>query len=159
MNGKPLNDAHSVIVRVNNLCPAKGNPKCAQSGLSGTNSLGMCRVSPDPIESSPLISPRYERALRFVRRRRYNVELIWRVGYLVGHGDRKESRLLKVRFLWSANCYSSSSSDLKFLLKRLHHPTVLRLPIHREVEYRMIWASVAPLKQCTHATEFSIFSI
>ncbi|KAL8864351.1 MAG: hypothetical protein Q9174_007385, partial [Haloplaca sp. 1 TL-2023] len=39
MNGVPLKGAQSIVVRVNSLCPAQGNEKCAQSGLSGKNSL------------------------------------------------------------------------------------------------------------------------
>lgn len=30
-----------IKVTINNLCPAAGNEKCAQQGLSGTNSAGM----------------------------------------------------------------------------------------------------------------------
>ncbi|KAI9809435.1 MAG: hypothetical protein M1827_006872 [Pycnora praestabilis] len=34
-NGNP-----SIVVKVNNLCPATGNPLCSQNGLSGTNQYG-----------------------------------------------------------------------------------------------------------------------
>jgi hypothetical protein len=29
-----------IIPKVNNLCPAEGNPLCSQSGLTGTNQYG-----------------------------------------------------------------------------------------------------------------------
>ena len=33
----------SIVVKINNLCPAVGNEAmCAQNGMSGTNSVGMC---------------------------------------------------------------------------------------------------------------------
>ncbi|KAK5133403.1 hypothetical protein LTR08_007742 [Meristemomyces frigidus] len=34
------NAGNSIVVKVTNLCPASGNPLCAQSGLSGTNQYG-----------------------------------------------------------------------------------------------------------------------
>ncbi|KAL1590091.1 hypothetical protein WHR41_01201 [Cladosporium halotolerans] len=34
------NAGNSIVVMVTNLCPAQGNPLCAQSGLSGTNQYG-----------------------------------------------------------------------------------------------------------------------
>jgi len=40
-SGNPLSNAGtSIVVMVNNLCPAQGNPLCAQNGLSGTNQYG-----------------------------------------------------------------------------------------------------------------------
>ena len=30
----------SIVVKVNNLCPADGNPLCSQSSLTAQNSLG-----------------------------------------------------------------------------------------------------------------------
>ncbi|KAL8896171.1 MAG: hypothetical protein Q9207_007840 [Kuettlingeria erythrocarpa] len=36
-----LKGTASIKVAVNNLCPADGNEKCAQPGMSGRNSLGM----------------------------------------------------------------------------------------------------------------------
>lgn len=40
-NGNKLSNAGtSIVVMVNNLCPAQGNPLCAQNGLSGTNQYG-----------------------------------------------------------------------------------------------------------------------
>jgi hypothetical protein len=40
-SGNPLTNAGtSIIVMVNNLCPAQGNPLCAQNGLTGTNQYG-----------------------------------------------------------------------------------------------------------------------
>ena len=40
-NGQQLsNHGNSIVVKVTNLCPAAGNPLCAQNGLGGTNSLG-----------------------------------------------------------------------------------------------------------------------
>ena len=40
-SGKPLHGAHTIVVKVNNLCPADGNPLCAQHGTGGTNEYGM----------------------------------------------------------------------------------------------------------------------
>jgi len=34
------NSGNSIVVKVTNLCPASGNPLCAQNGLSGTNQYG-----------------------------------------------------------------------------------------------------------------------
>ncbi|KAK5113119.1 hypothetical protein LTR62_003698 [Meristemomyces frigidus] len=34
------NAGNSIVVKINNLCPANGNPLCAQNGLSGTNQYG-----------------------------------------------------------------------------------------------------------------------
>jgi len=39
--GNPVSGGKSIVVKVNNLCPAAGNPLCAQQGMSGTNSMGM----------------------------------------------------------------------------------------------------------------------
>ncbi|MCJ1327190.1 hypothetical protein MMC10_003857 [Thelotrema lepadinum] len=39
-SGNPLSGAKSIVVKVNNLCPADGNPLCSQNGLGGTNSVG-----------------------------------------------------------------------------------------------------------------------
>ena len=39
-SGNPLSGANSIVVKVNNLCPADGNPLCAQNGLGGTNQYG-----------------------------------------------------------------------------------------------------------------------
>ena len=39
-SGHALRGAKSIIVKVNNLCPAQGNPLCAQNGLGGTNQYG-----------------------------------------------------------------------------------------------------------------------
>ncbi len=40
-SGNPMSNAGtSVVVMVNNLCPADGNPLCSQNGLSGTNQFG-----------------------------------------------------------------------------------------------------------------------
>lgn len=46
--GKALTGTKSIVVKINNLCPADGNPLCSQSSLSATNSLGIfrsCRLS------------------------------------------------------------------------------------------------------------------
>jgi len=37
---KVANAGKSIVVQVTNLCPADGNPLCAQNGLSGTNQYG-----------------------------------------------------------------------------------------------------------------------
>ena len=37
---KLSNASNSIVVQVTNLCPASGNPLCAQSGLTGTNQYG-----------------------------------------------------------------------------------------------------------------------
>jgi len=40
-SGNTLSNAgNSIIVKINNLCPASGNPLCAQNGLTGTNQYG-----------------------------------------------------------------------------------------------------------------------
>lgn len=40
-SGNTLSNAGaSIVVQVTNLCPADGNPLCAQNGLSGTNEYG-----------------------------------------------------------------------------------------------------------------------
>ncbi|KAL9112952.1 MAG: hypothetical protein Q9227_002816 [Pyrenula ochraceoflavens] len=40
-NGAALaNAGNSIVVMVNNLCPADGNPLCSQSGMTGTNQYG-----------------------------------------------------------------------------------------------------------------------
>ncbi|KAK5172342.1 uncharacterized protein LTR77_003980 [Saxophila tyrrhenica] len=40
-SGKTVaNAGNSIVVKVTNLCPADGNPLCAQNGLSGTNQYG-----------------------------------------------------------------------------------------------------------------------
>lgn len=40
-SGNQLSNAGtSIVVMVNNLCPAQGNPLCSQNGLSGTNQYG-----------------------------------------------------------------------------------------------------------------------
>lgn len=40
-SGNTLSNAgNSIVVQVTNLCPADGNPLCAQSGLTGTNQYG-----------------------------------------------------------------------------------------------------------------------
>ena len=40
-SGNPLTNAGtSIVVMINNLCPADGNPLCAQNGLTGTNQYG-----------------------------------------------------------------------------------------------------------------------
>lgn len=51
-SGNALSNAgNSIVVMVNNLCPADGNPLCSQNGLSGTNQYGanvnfdLCRDS------------------------------------------------------------------------------------------------------------------
>lgn len=51
-SGNALSNAgNSIVVMVNNLCPANGNPLCSQNGLSGTNQYGanvnfdLCRDS------------------------------------------------------------------------------------------------------------------
>ncbi|MCJ1451972.1 mucin 5B, oligomeric mucus gel-forming [Mycoblastus sanguinarius] len=38
--GAAITGASSIIIKVNNLCPASGNPLCSQSGLTGTNQYG-----------------------------------------------------------------------------------------------------------------------
>lgn len=35
-----LSGASSIVIKVNNLCPASGNPLCSQSGKTGTNQYG-----------------------------------------------------------------------------------------------------------------------
>lgn len=40
-DNKALTGTKSIVVKVNNLCPANGNPLCSQQGLSSKNSLGM----------------------------------------------------------------------------------------------------------------------
>jgi hypothetical protein len=49
ISGKRLHGAHEIVVKVNNLCPADGNPLCAQYGMSGTNQYGMLAFDPDPL--------------------------------------------------------------------------------------------------------------
>ncbi|PSK42377.1 hypothetical protein B9Z65_4291 [Elsinoe australis] len=40
-SGNKLSNAgNSIVVQVNNLCPASGNPLCSQNGLSGANQYG-----------------------------------------------------------------------------------------------------------------------
>ncbi|MCJ1396926.1 hypothetical protein MMC11_000118 [Xylographa trunciseda] len=39
-SGNALKGANTIVVKVNNLCPAQGNSLCAQNGLSGTNQYG-----------------------------------------------------------------------------------------------------------------------
>jgi len=39
-SGKKLSGAGSIVIKVNNLCPASGNPLCSQSGKTGTNQYG-----------------------------------------------------------------------------------------------------------------------
>ncbi|MCJ1392681.1 hypothetical protein MMC18_005552 [Xylographa bjoerkii] len=39
-SGNALKGAKTIVVKVNNLCPAQGNSLCAQNGLSGTNQYG-----------------------------------------------------------------------------------------------------------------------
>jgi len=39
-SGNALHGANTIIVKVNNLCPANGNPLCAQNGVGGTNQYG-----------------------------------------------------------------------------------------------------------------------
>jgi len=39
-SGNALSSPSSIVVKVNNLCPANGNPLCAQSSLSSTNQYG-----------------------------------------------------------------------------------------------------------------------
>ncbi|KAK5716809.1 hypothetical protein LTR17_016334 [Elasticomyces elasticus] len=40
-SGKKVSNAgNSIVVKITNLCPANGNPLCAQNGLSGTNQYG-----------------------------------------------------------------------------------------------------------------------
>ncbi|KAJ9631699.1 hypothetical protein H2203_000098 [Taxawa tesnikishii (nom. ined.)] len=40
-SGKKVSNAgNSIVVQVTNLCPASGNPLCAQNGLTGTNQYG-----------------------------------------------------------------------------------------------------------------------
>ncbi|OAG03681.1 uncharacterized protein CC84DRAFT_1260793 [Paraphaeosphaeria sporulosa] len=40
-SGNDLSNAgNSIVVQVTNLCPASGNPLCAQNGLTGTNQYG-----------------------------------------------------------------------------------------------------------------------
>lgn len=40
-SGNTLSNAGTnIVVMVNNLCPAQGNPLCSQNGLSGTNQYG-----------------------------------------------------------------------------------------------------------------------
>lgn len=39
-SGNPLSSPQTIVVKITNLCPADGNPLCAQSGLSGTNQYG-----------------------------------------------------------------------------------------------------------------------
>lgn len=40
-SGNKIYGANEIVVKVNNLCPAEGNPLCAQYGLGGTNKYGM----------------------------------------------------------------------------------------------------------------------
>ena len=37
---KLSNGGKTIVVMINNLCPAQGNPLCSQSGLTGTNQYG-----------------------------------------------------------------------------------------------------------------------
>ncbi len=39
-SGNALNGAHAIVVKINNLCPAQGNPLCAQSSQTSTNQYG-----------------------------------------------------------------------------------------------------------------------
>ncbi|MCJ1371374.1 hypothetical protein MMC20_002589 [Loxospora ochrophaea] len=39
-SGNELSGAKSIIAKINNLCPADGNPLCAQSTLEDTNQYG-----------------------------------------------------------------------------------------------------------------------
>ncbi|KAF2153626.1 glycoside hydrolase family 45 protein [Myriangium duriaei CBS 260.36] len=40
-SGNKLSNAgNSIVIKVTNLCPAQGNPLCAQNGLTGTNQYG-----------------------------------------------------------------------------------------------------------------------
>ncbi|MCJ1440669.1 MAG: hypothetical protein MMC23_001155 [Stictis urceolatum] len=39
-SGNALRGAKAIVVKVNNLCPASGNPLCSQNGLGGTNQYG-----------------------------------------------------------------------------------------------------------------------
>jgi len=45
-SGKPLHGAYTAVVKVNNLCPADGNPLCAQHGMGGTNKYGTSASAP-----------------------------------------------------------------------------------------------------------------
>jgi hypothetical protein len=39
-SGHALHGAHSIVVKVNNLCPKEGNPLCAMNTLKNTNQYG-----------------------------------------------------------------------------------------------------------------------
>jgi len=39
-SGNKIYGANEIVVKVNNLCPAEGNPLCAQDGHGGTNKYG-----------------------------------------------------------------------------------------------------------------------
>lgn len=60
-NNAPLTGTQSIVIKVNNLCPADGNPLCSQSSLTDTNSLGMS----DPFLPLPLLK---ENQVPFVQR-------------------------------------------------------------------------------------------
>ena len=55
-NGQPIQGANAITVKINNLCPAQGNPLCSQATLSDTNSLGIISVSLLPALLPVLIS-------------------------------------------------------------------------------------------------------
>ena len=38
--GNPISGGKSIVVKVNNLCPAQGNPLCSQPDLKALNSVG-----------------------------------------------------------------------------------------------------------------------
>ncbi|KDQ15463.1 glycoside hydrolase family 45 protein, partial [Botryobasidium botryosum FD-172 SS1] len=39
-SGNALRSPKTIVVKINNLCPANGNPLCSQNGLGGTNQYG-----------------------------------------------------------------------------------------------------------------------
>ena len=60
-SGNELHGTNWITVKVNNLCPAQGNPLCAQNGLTGVNQYGMRAIFKD--------ERRHEQSLiHFIRR-------------------------------------------------------------------------------------------
>lgn len=54
-NGNPIFGANTIVVKVNNLCPAQGNPLCSQDSLTSQNYLGTILIHFPPCFRSSLV--------------------------------------------------------------------------------------------------------
>ena len=161
-NNAPLNGTKSIVVKVNNLCPADGNPLCSQSSLTPTNSLGTSEFLFLYLHNFPLrlisCNDRWQCQLRPLQRRRRGggvIRLQWRrrrSRYRNASQLQRVERQQQSHLVISAKSLALNRHVLrvkveKLIMIRIHyraslHMYILFYYVWSELEARMSVASV-----------------